>query len=325
MSEHEAGALVLEAIRTAIELIKFPESVLVEDDGEDIAITIKIQTEKSGALDVRYNPVSMVTYFAECADSLLEKIGKDKPDALNHQFKKVYVEALAHALLSQFPNTVLDFHASLPDFSWAILDEYLSCREPKEDKQSAPPVRRLEEWLHQRSKTIRAAARNLGEGRQKPARHLIAHFYDVYLPEWKEAKAFYKRNWMLDNWPELVVITYRLIDVNLVGRLCDPDPYLSMPSSIALEQAARMCGFRNDSLSRRTLNLYLKESRAWIEANGGEAKQAEIDKFFEQIAKDVNIQVWLAELAGDGAPETWETLAHEFVWELMQSKPETVH
>lgn len=326
MSEQEARVFVLEAIRTAIELIEFPECVSVEDDGEDIAISIKMQAEKSGALDVRYSPVSLITYFAECADSLLERIGKDKPDALNQEFKKVYVHSLAHGLLSQFHSTVTDFYASLPEFSWATLDEYLAHRNPEEGKQSedANSTRRLDQWLRERSKAIRLTARNLAEGKLKPARHLIAHFYDLFLPEWKEAKAFYKRNNMLANWSELLVITYHQIDINLVERLCNPDPYLSMPSSIALEQAARMCGFRNDSLSRRTLNLYLKESREWIETNGNELKQAEIDKFFGRVAGDVGIQLRVAELAGTDEPEAWETLAHEFVSELMRSEPETV-
>lgn len=325
MSEQEVETLVLEAIRNAIELITFPEGVWVEDRGEDIDVKINVQTEKSGSLDVKYNPISSVKYFVNCADLLLARIGKDKPNELNQEFRKQYVHSLTHSLLRQFHKTVLDFHSSLYELAFATLREYMEYSAPQKSEQSEDTIAPLDQWFQDRSKNIRSVARSIGEVKLRTAKHLIAHFYDLFLPQWKEAKAFYKRNKKLENWAELVVITYELIDIDLLSRLFDPDPYLSMPSSIALEQAARMCGFQCDSLSRRTLNTYLRESRKWIETNGEDLKKAEVDKFFGNIAEDVGYTLWIAKLAGSNEPEEWDSPAHEYVKELMLSEPETVH
>ncbi len=109
----------------------------------------------------------------------------------------------------------------------------------------------------------------LGKWNQ-PAFNLVSFYYDELLSQWKAAKEVYKANKNFRNWEKMLAASFEDLPTDLLQKLGDPDNYSSMPSTIALEHAARICGIKPNSVVLRTLQNYSEKSRKWINKEGAE-------------------------------------------------------
>lgn len=129
------------------------------------------------------------------------------------------------------------------------------------------------------NKTLEIVNRGRRERMEKAVKDTAAyyrpqfqHLFPVYhylKPIWDEAKDCYKRNRESARWREIVKAACNDEELelppDLINRLdgkgANSDSYSSMPSELALEHAARLCGARANQYKPRTLQDHLKESR----------------------------------------------------------------
>lgn len=149
--------------------------------------------------------------------------------------------------------------------------------------------RSIDEILSEKAKQHkeRLIAQLRTEEFETPERNLLAYFYDVYLPKWQNAKKCFRRNQQFDKWPEIVGLAFDLLPSDLILRLKDADPYRSMASAIALEHAARLVGFPDDSLGTRALQKHLFESRAWGKEVGEAGIDEALGKYVRRVQTDI--------------------------------------
>lgn len=93
----------------------------------------------------------------------------------------------------------------------------------------------------------------------------LREHYANALPLITEAKKCYQQNKKNSRWKAMIQAGYPDLPPDLINRLSNPDPYDSMPSTIALEFAARLCGIPADTYKPRTLWEYLARSKALSE------------------------------------------------------------
>lgn len=158
---------------------------------------------------------------------------------------------------------------------------------------------------------------NYAEGLHGPHKRLIGYFYSNLLSDWKEAKRLYKQNKHLDNWNQLIIVAFPYLPQDLITRLDNSDPYLSMPSAIALENSARMCGFYNNSLNLRNLQLYLKDSRKWIQECGEDEVVKESEKFMNYKFEEVKIKIKAFKSVNKEIDFSDFPLIHQLVYEML--------
>ncbi len=96
----------------------------------------------------------------------------------------------------------------------------------------------------------------------------------------------------------MVAVSFEELPVDLIKRLGDPDAYIAMPSSIALEHASRFCGINDNSLGLRALQKYLQQSREWSEKVGKEEAEKQAEKHFHNTISEVVTYYQVADLLG---------------------------
>ncbi|MCA1623907.1 MAG: hypothetical protein LC768_08655, partial [Acidobacteria bacterium] len=137
---------------------------------------------------------------------------------------------------------------------------------------------------------------------------LIGFFYPRLYPKWKEAKDCYEKNKKFSNWRKIVATAFEedKLPSDLIERFDetspDFDPYAAMPSTIALEHAARMCDVDVESVGLRTLQNYLKESREWIERVGEKKAEEEVGKRIAHAIEDITMMFRVAYQMGTRPP-----------------------
>jgi hypothetical protein len=147
--------------------------------------------------------------------------------------------------------------------------------------------KQVDELLAQLNRSRRErmlAAVHDARARSQPAWRMLPIFYDSLLPVWKEAKKIYRTH-RDGSWREFISVlrSDEPLPLDLVERLdaggADKDSYESMPSSLALEHAARLCGVSPNSYKLRTLQEHLAENRKWFDA-AGESEREEATQVF---------------------------------------------
>ena len=99
-------------------------------------------------------------------------------------------------------------------------------------------------------------------GGKKPDYDLsrLSENYKAVYPIWKEAKKIYKQNRNRKNWRAMVKVEYPDLPDNLIERLADSDSYRAIPSNIALEHAAQLCGAPPDHYTSKHLRTLVSKN-----------------------------------------------------------------
>lgn len=146
--------------------------------------------------------------------------------------------------------------------------------------------------------------------------HLIDFYYEKLLPQWDAAKDCYKKIKDFNNWEKMLAISFEELPTDLIKRLGDSDTYAAMPSSIALEHAARFCGVKSDSVGLRTLQKYLQQSRKWIAENGDEKAHEEAKRYFQITFQEVVTCFQVAHFLNEKFPFEDYSLLHQQIAEF---------
>jgi hypothetical protein len=159
----------------------------------------------------------------------------------------------------------------------------VACEQTDQDRD-----KRLEDYLAERARKHKQ--RLLDEvdfSDFDPEKRLLAHFYTTYLPTWKEAKVCYRQNRRFENWPAIVALAFPDLPDDLVHRLGNHDAYMSMPSALALEEAARTIGIAPDTLGLRALQHHLKESKDWAASVGPDEVDKLLAQYLHKVTSDI--------------------------------------
>jgi hypothetical protein len=121
----------------------------------------------------------------------------------------------------------------------------------------------------------------------EPNNKIFAKHYDEALLIWQRVKRRYREIVKDEKWREAIKIEF--VDDYIPEDLLDwletehiemfeEETDLSTPNRIALEDAARMCGFKKNTVSGRSLRNVLKESREWLAQTSEEDVTTEFKK-----------------------------------------------
>ncbi len=296
MTEDELTKEAWDLLNNVAEKIKFPPYVSVsrKDDGT-ISFLLGLSNKTSGSVFLHYKPgIEVIKGLLSLEEGFKDVTG----EKLSKEVAVAAAECYAYGILKNFPFEFEETFKGFAHLGWILLTQAGAAAINKSSRRNSKSAENrdeeaekvLNEYLLERNKRTKERlledVRN-HEKSEKPVTHLIEHFYSNLLPEWKEAKNCYKKNKDYDNWEQMISLAFPQLPKDLILRLSDSDPYISMPSALALEHSARACGVENNSVGLRTLQQYLNESRQWIIENGEEAKSVELNKYFWRISKDV--------------------------------------
>lgn len=265
-------------IKSASEHVTLPNFVTfsVNENG-NCSLLFQLSSLESGDLSVKYNfPLDRIKKILTPNEKQIKVAGNDRAAV-------EILEVLTRLYLINFFRTFPFEIENLFNNLWQIPELLKNAPINKEvDNSKTLMVRR------------RILRRNLGESRKRQTEELlkhffynetilhdptlrnknvIAYFYDQLLPKWRQAVQFYEQNKIYGRWREMLSMAFGpIFPKDLIERLSDPDPYVSMASSLAIEHAARQCHIPPDSLSRRCLQNYLKMSKEWMDKNSGSEK-----------------------------------------------------
>lgn len=298
MKEDELTKDAWELINRVVEKVEFPSYVSVSknDDGT-VSFHLVLSSESCGFASLYYKPsIGFIKEILKLEKSAEKAVGKK----LANTFNTAAAECYAYGVLKNFPFEFEETFNGFYDLGWILLTQARTYAIKKStghnseftEKKNEEAESVLNEYLNERSK--RTKERLLEESKKyeassKPVKHLISHFYAECLVDWKKAKNFYKKNKIYDKWEQMISLAFPKLPKDLISRLDNSDPYISMPSAIALEHAARICGIEDSSVGIRTLQQYLNKSRQWIAENGEEAKETELEKYRWRIFHEVVI------------------------------------
>jgi hypothetical protein len=278
-----AHQLLSEIVKT----VEFPPYVQqLESDGEFLFVcTLK---SPNGDAVLHYKPRQAAEFLVrECAGwaSVIRKRRELFPEdpGFEEEMFLISAKTTIQMLLINFHNEFGELVGALPRMAFeqlsfgaeAIGHAKVKGHDVKLDWQAA--IQRMEETLAhftrgRRERWLRTL--NRAKNATEPALDLLSVFYDkVTLPAWKEAKDRYERNKDSKKWREIIKASCDddsiPLPADLINRLdgCaeDTDAYVSMPSAIALEHAARLCGAAPNAYKTRTLYGHLAASRKWFE------------------------------------------------------------
>lgn len=280
--ENEAWEIYAEALKN----IKIPENVFISkrDDGT-FSCAVMLSYEGIGTAYVNFIPstdsVKRLLKITESVEGMSVDYGKD----VNYFYAVAFAQSFLENFFAEIEQTfsgLLEIPTILP----LLLISSSTSDEHKDKKFRVEESKKcLEELLENRKqitkKRIADTVQNVEEIRQ-PVIHLIALHYKNLLIKWEKAKDFYKKNKNFDNWEKMIAVGFEDLPTELLKRLGDPDTYTAMPSSIALEHAARICGVKPNSVGLRTLQNYLQQSREWIQENGVEKAEEEAKNYYQR-------------------------------------------
>ena len=281
MTEDELTELSKKVFNEVVEQIEFPENVRVTKDENDEYSFTQILSNNIGQAVFYYKPsLFIVKEYLRNPERFEEAVGKN----LTEEVTVVTSQALLYGLLNNFHCEIEEAFGHFVDSPFLLMCELINSV-AKEHNLSYTSKKRvnkaLSDIIGERNKIFKGRIKNqideLEKREKVPNKNLIEIFYSDILISWKEAKRFYKQNSKYPNWERMAIIAFPDFSEDLISRLASPDPYLSMPSSIALENAARLCGFKNNSIELRTLQNYLKESRLYFNNKTEEEKQKEFN------------------------------------------------
>lgn len=218
-------------------------------------ICAKLGTSEIGEISVEY----LMPMERLLKDQILLKDGDDDADTYD-VFRNYF---LYSEILEAFPllveNILQQFHL-VPSL---LLDSFYQRSSEANSVSGRAYVR--DSYLKEQATASRRLINLLLISQKKQLdwkRGAIAHRYDLRLLKWREAKAFYKKNKKYQHWQEMLSLALKTdLPLDLLAKFESGDPEESMPSVLALEHAARDCGIEPNSLSLRSKQSLLKESK----------------------------------------------------------------
>lgn len=255
----------------ALKIIELPSFVTInrKDDGT-FSCDLLFSYQNEGSAFIYFKPgtlpIKNILKMSTFGNELLEPFRKHI--VYNH------AKSLAYLLFKNLFAEMEDVFTNLLNFPYLVAGLGLSEVDDKYKKKLTEKSKKdIEKFLQGRNKITKNRIMNeiysAGKWNQ-PAFNLVSFYYDELLSQWKAAKEVYKANKNFRNWEKMLAASFEDLPTDLLQKLGDPDNYSSMPSTIALEHAARICGIKPNSVVLRTLQNYLEKSRKWINKEGAE-------------------------------------------------------
>ena len=304
MNATELDKTAWQIYRAALRSVTLPENVkVIENADESFSFSLTLTNEFSGEFSFHYKP----------------SIGLIKLRMLSEKCEWEQMNK------GQIADYITQNSAFL--FACALLDNfYLEITECFDNLSKTPglAVWHLLETATQSSKSAKEAIKKFSAEKAKkaerrilawadqfnndlPPRMLIAFFYPALHQDWKAAKECYENNKQYKSWRKMVAAAFDHLPLQLIERFDEASPnfdsYAAMPSTIALEHAALICGVDVSAVETRTLHNYRKASCGWIEQVGaGKAAEA-AKKYAVNVGCELIEKYRLAYLLGDERPE----------------------
>jgi hypothetical protein len=167
------------------------------------------------------------------------------------------VSIMIRLLTDEFIDTI-KFPVMAEEVSRLVCDSDVAKRSDKEFLRLAGEI----VWKRYESQT-KTIYRLHEEQKQRYSapRFLFCDVYDQQLRVWQEVKKCYKKVAECDRPVPMLEANFPELDPDLLRRACDVDNYTSMPSSIALEAAARFVQAPVMGKLKSSLDRYLRQSR----------------------------------------------------------------
>lgn len=283
-----ANDLLLEIVKG----IKFPRYVRLLEDRDELTFFIIIPSTV-GKATVVYQPLGAAEYLVRECEKVMGPVVEPFPEMIRKEFIRTSSAAAISTLLNTFHHEFVETTFDLPTLSLVTFAGFaaeLKERSRAKLEGGAPGrahEKQVDELLAQLNRSRRErmlAAVHDARARSQPAWRMLPIFYDSLLSVWKEAKKIYRTN-RDGRWREFISVLSSddPLPSDLVERLdsggSDKDSYESMPSSLALEHAARLCGVSPNSYKLRTLQEHLAENRKWFDT-AGESEREEATQAF---------------------------------------------
>lgn len=314
-----------EVYSKVLENLEIPDYVTIHinDDGTFFCL-LNLNYRNTGYAYIHFKPstypIEEMLQFPKQVDAFGSEIGKE----FIHRFTAAFASLFLKNFFAEMEETFSSLHEYPLLFPKLVSDVVID--KHNEDKKVIADEAKmyLEEFLDKRKQKVkkRILAEFYGyESAKKPMTHLIDFFYKDFLVTWEKAKDCYKKNKNFKNWEKMVAISFEHLPEDLIQRLGDPDSYVAMPSSIALEHAARICGVKPNSLGLRALQKYLQQSREWVTENGEEKLNDEAGRFFRKSFGEVICSFEVANLLEqEDFPFEKYSLMHQIIAEVAGDK-----
>lgn len=287
--EEKLEELAWQAYSNSLENSKFPDSITInkKDDGT-FTFVFTLSDQYTGSASIEFNPSTQIV------KDFLKRFSSDCLP---------FAELLAEYFLKNFFAEMGETFSNIKELPLYLIELFMYKNEVKfkiNDPKFDTPDKlknRLQELLNKRND--RTKKRLLFEIQQvtepfQPSVHLLGHYYETLLLDWEKAKDCYKKNKKFKNWEKMIGVSFEFLPTELIERLGDLDTYTAMPSSIALEHAARICGIKPNSLGLRALQKHLKQSRKWIKEKEEALVKDEAKNHFLQAFKETSTAYYLA-------------------------------
>lgn len=285
LAASDLNKAVWSLFKKALRVTGFPENVTIkeEDDGS-LTFVLRLTNEDSGSGVFYYKPsIELIKEIInlhtepEFKEGNAEKysiyLGINTAEAFIDIFLKNFHVEIGETFLGlmEIPKLLLFHSSNEMCLKSAKLSEDQKTQ-LKEDWNA-----RIEVLLNERTRRTRQRIQQeiqINNPGRKPAKNLMYFFYQKVYPRWKKAKTCYKQY-------KTVAAAVEKFPADLIKRLADNTKYFATPQEIALEHAARLCGFKANSLETETLRTYKKDSRKWMIKTGPDAVTSEARHFFE--------------------------------------------
>jgi hypothetical protein len=294
--------------RDALKNVELPNYVTVsEKEDGTVSFTLSISYQNGCSAFILFEPEieTIKKMLTLGSDDEMERV----PYEFAEEFGKRYATLVAHLFLKNFHIEIEETIAGLSEIplimpQLAMAEMYSNSPSISKDKKverSEQMKAALESLLEERKQRTKKRILDDIEKPEKPyqpAKHLISIYYEELLPKWEQAKLCYKKNKTFNNWEKMVAVSFEDFPTDLIKRLGDPDTYTAMPSSLALEHAARFCEISDNSLGLRALQKYLQQSREWVGKVGKEEAEKEVAKHYHRATRQVIASYQVANLLG---------------------------
>ncbi len=290
-SEEELEKLAWEVYAEVLKGIEIPDyaSIQRNDDGT-FSCMLRLSYKEIGSSYVFFKPSIVILKDLLQISKGDKKMPVEFGKSLDHSFAVMFAYLFLKNFFAEMKETIENLQ-EIPFLLPQLLMNEITDNENEHKKfRSEQSKKNLEKFFESRKQRVKKRIEDeiqRAEKPKQPVMHLIDFFYKGLLPKWENAKDCYKKIKNLGNWEKMIAVSFDDLPKDLLLRLGDPDTYLAMPSSIALEHSARICGIKPNSVGLRALQKYLQQSREWIKENGDEKADNEAKKYINKAFREV--------------------------------------
>lgn len=324
-TEEELEKLAWKVYANALESIEIPKfaSIHKNDDGT-FSCMLLLSYKQIGSSYIYFKPSIVVIKELLQFPKGKEYLPEDIRENLSYLLAKLFAYLFLKNFFAEMEETLSHLH-EFPILLQNLATNEIDKRENKFDNLNSEKSRNyIDEFFEKRKQRVKKRIVSEIQNAEKPLQpvtHLIDYYYKDLLPKWEKAKNCYKKNKTFDNWEKMIAVSFDDLPTDLLKRLGDPDTYLAMPSSIALEHAARFCGIKPNSLGLRALQKYLQQSREWIKENGNEKVDEEAERYYLQTFEEVLSRFQMAHSLNNDMPSFDDvSLMHQIIADVAGNK-----